>query len=117
MKSVTERQTNTLGLMLESLYCEVGGTDAYVRKWCVVVGRGSSVGIATRLRPGRSEDRIPVKARLSRPALGLLYLGTKSFTVVKRMGRVLDHPSHIASRLKKEQSYVATPGRYVQGPF
>ena len=36
-------------------------------------------------------------------------VGTGSFTGVKRPGRDVDHPIHLASRLKKEQSYTSTP--------
>jgi hypothetical protein len=35
-------------------------------------------------------------------------MGTGSFLGVKRPGRGVDHPSHPASRLKKEYSYTST---------
>ena len=74
-------------------------------------GPGSSVGIATELRAGRSGDRIPVVGRdfphLSRPALEPtqppiqwilgLFPGGK-----ERPGRGVDHLPHLAPRLKKE---------------
>jgi len=61
------------------------------------------------LRAGRSGDRIPVGARLSAPvqtgpgAHPTYYtMGTWSFPGVKLLGRGVDHPPHIAPRLKKE---------------
>jgi len=35
--------------------------------------------------------------------------GTGSFPGVKRPGRGVDHPPHLAPRLKKEYSYISTP--------
>jgi len=68
-------------------------------------GWDSSVGIAA----GRSEDRIPVgdeifhKVQTGRgvnPASCIMSTG--SFPGGKRPGRGVDHPSHLAPRLKKE---------------
>ena len=74
------------------------------------VGQDSSVGTATALRTGQSGDRIPVGgARFSasvqtgpgsNPAS--CAMGTGSFPGVKRPGRGVDHPPHLAPRLKEE---------------
>jgi hypothetical protein len=64
---------------------------------------------ASTLRAGRSGSRIPVEARFSahvqtgpgaHPAS--YTMGTGSFVRVKRPGRGVDHPPHLAPRLKKE---------------
>ena len=36
-------------------------------------------------------------------------MGTESFPGVKRPGRDVDHPLHLALRLRKKQSYTFTP--------
>ena len=61
------------------------------------------------LLAGRSGDRIPVRARLSAAvqtdpgADPTSYtVGTESFPGVKWPGRGVDHPPHLAQRLKKE---------------
>jgi hypothetical protein len=36
-------------------------------------------------------------------------MGTESFPGVKRPGRGVDHPPHLATRLRKEYSYTSTP--------
>ena len=36
-------------------------------------------------------------------------MGTGSFPGVKRPGRGIDHPHHLAPRLKKEYSYTSSP--------
>jgi hypothetical protein len=61
------------------------------------------------LRAGRSGDRIPVEARFSAPiqtgpgAHPASYtMGTGSFLGVKRLGRGVDHPHHLAPRLMQE---------------
>jgi hypothetical protein len=83
---------------------------------CNISSRDSSVGIATRYGLGRSGDRIPVGARFSatvqtgsetHPASDTV--GTGSFPGLKRPERGAEHPSHLAPRLKKEQSYISTP--------
>jgi hypothetical protein len=38
-------------------------------------------------------------------------MGTGSFPAVKRPGRGLNHPPHLAPRLKKEYSYTSSPLR------
>ena len=59
------------------------------------------------LRAGQSGDRIPVGARFSAivftgtEAYPVSYtMGTESFLGVKRPGRGVDHPTHLALRLK-----------------
>ena len=40
----------------------------------------------------------------------MLYkMGTRCFAVLNRPGRGVDHPPHLAPRVKKEQSYTSTP--------
>ena len=43
------------------------------------------------------------------PLIDYFTMGTGSSLGVKRPGRVVDHPAHLAPRLKKEQSYTSTP--------
>jgi hypothetical protein len=70
---------------------------------------GSSVGIATELRAGRSGNRIPVGARFfahvqtgpeAHPAS--YTMGTGSFPGVKRPGRGANHPPPSGAEVKKE---------------
>jgi hypothetical protein len=76
---------------------------------CLLVGRGSSVGIATRLRAGRSGDRIPVGVRFSAPVQtgpgahpASYTMGTGSlFPGVKRPGCVVDHLPSSSARVKE----------------
>jgi hypothetical protein len=74
------------------------------------VGRDNVVGIATRygLDGARIESRwgrdFP---HLSGPAS--YTMGTGSFSGVKRPGRGVDDPPHLAPRLKKEYSYTSSP--------
>ena len=42
---------------------------------------------------------------------------TRSFLGVKRPGRGIDHPPHLAPRLKKESSYTSTPPLGLYGLF
>ena len=58
---------------------------------------------------GRSGDRFPVEARFSAPVQtgsgahpASYTMGTVSLPGVKRPGRGLDHPPHLAPKLKKE---------------
>ena len=44
-------------------------------------------------------------------------MGTGSFLGVKRPGRGVDHPPHLAPRLKEEQSYISAPPLSVRGLF
>ena len=61
------------------------------------------------LRAGRSGDRMPVEARFSafvqavpRAHLATYTMGTGSSPGIKRPGRGVDHPPHLALKLKKE---------------
>ena len=42
-------------------------------------------------------------------------MGTGSFQGVKRPGRGIDHPPHLAPRLKKQQSYTSAPPLGLRG--
>jgi len=44
-------------------------------------------------------------------------MGTESFPGVKRPGRDVDHPPHLAPRLKKEYNYTSTPPLGFRGLF
>jgi hypothetical protein len=72
----------------------------------IMVGRGSSVSLATRYRL-RSEDRIGARfsalvqtGPVAHPAS--YTMGTKAFPAVKRPGRGVYHPPPIAPMLKEE---------------
>ena len=74
------------------------------------------------LRAGRSGDRIPVGARFSAPVQtgpgahpASYIMGTGSFPGVQRADRSVDHPPHLAPRLKKECSYTSTPHLGLRG--
>jgi len=76
----------------------------YLRLHTVSEGRDSSVDTA-----GRSGDRIPVGARFSAPFQtdpgahpASCTKGTGSFQGVKQPESGVDHPPHLAPRLKKE---------------
>ena len=68
------------------------------------------VGIATRWRNIQSGDRIPVEAKFFAPVQNGPGTHQASYTTgagspprrVKRPGRGVDHPSHLAPRLNKE---------------
>jgi hypothetical protein len=44
-------------------------------------------------------------------------MGTGSFPGVKQPRRGVDHPPHLAPRLKKEQSYISSPPLGLHGLF
>ena len=62
-----------------------------------------------------SGDRIPVGAKFSAPVQtgpganqASYAVGTESFPGVKLLGLGVDHPPHLAARLKKEYSFTST---------
>jgi len=75
-----------------------------------IMGRDSSVGIATRYGldgPGIESRWGGGEIFHTRPDHPWdLYMRTGSFPGVKRD---IDHPPHLAPRLKKERSYISTP--------
>jgi len=82
----------------------------------LAVGRGSSVGIATRYSLDGPGIESQWEARFSTPVqtspgayAASRAKDTRSFPGVKRPGGGVDHPSHLAPGLKKEQSYTSTP--------
>ena len=83
--------------------------SAIISLYCITCGPGSSVGIATELRAGRSGDRIPVGARFSarpdrpwRPP-SLLYNGYRVFPGGKvRPGRDADHSPPSSAEVLEE---------------
>ena len=88
-----------------------------------IQGRDSSVGIATAygldgqaIESRWGEIFRPVQTGpLAHPAS--CTMGTGSFPGVKQTGRGVDHPPHLATRLKKEQSYTSTPPLDLRGLF
>jgi hypothetical protein len=74
------------------------------------VDRDSSVGIAA-VRGSNPGEREILRTRLHRPSshLASYKMGTGSFPAVKRRGVALTTHTHLAPRLKKEQSYTCTP--------
>jgi hypothetical protein len=86
--------------------------------------RDSSVGIATRYGLDGQGIEFRWEARFSAPVQkgqgahpASYTMGTGSFPGVKRPGRGVDHPSHLAPRLKKEKSYNCTPPLGLRGLF
>ena len=84
---------------------------------------GSSVGIATELRAGRSGDRIPVAPRFSAPVQtgpethpSSYRMGTGSFPGVKRPGRGFDHPPP-SNVVKERGGYTSAPSLGLDGLF
>jgi hypothetical protein len=81
-------------------------------------------GIATRYRLDGPGIEFPVAARFSAPVqTGLeahpasYTMGTESFLGVKRPRRGVDHPPHLAPRLKKEYICTSTPLLGIRGLF
>jgi hypothetical protein len=88
-----------------------------------ICGSGSSVGIVTELRVGRSGDRIPVGGeifRLSRPALGstqppIQWVSGLSWGKV-RPGRDANPSPPSSAEVLEELSYTFTPLWATTGP-
>ena len=89
--------------------------SSYTTSLLFRVGRESAVGVATTLRAGRSEDRIPMGARFSAPALpsgppSLCTMGTGSFPGLKRPWRGVDHPPRSSAEVKERiELYIYSP--------
>ena len=87
-------------------------------------GWNSAVGVAT----GYGLDGPEIESRWGRDfphpyilvpaALPAFYtMGSGSFQWVKRQGYGVDHPPHLAPRIKKEWSYTSTPPLGLHGFF
>ena len=86
------------------------------------MGRDSVVGITTRYGLDGPGIESQWGARFSAPvqngpgAYPASYtMGTGSFAGVKRPGRGVDHPPHLAPRLKKEYSHTSNPPLGLRG--
>jgi hypothetical protein len=93
----------------------------YIYIYISVVGRDSSVGIATRYGldgPGfesRWGTRFSAPVQTGPGAHSASYtMVTGFFPGIKRPGRGVHHP-HLAPRLKKESSYTSTPPLSLRG--
>ena len=82
---------------------------SYLRQISSVGGRDNAVGIATRYGLDGPEIESRWGARFSTPVLtgpgvhpASYAVGTGSFAGVERPGRGVDHPPHLALRLKEE---------------
>ena len=89
-----------------------------------IVGRDSSVGIASRYGLDGPGDRNPVEARFSAPVHtgpvghpASCTVGIGSFPGVKRPGVALTTHPHLAPRLRTESSYTSTPPLGLRGLF
>jgi hypothetical protein len=81
----------------------------HVARWCVYCGPGWLSQYSDLLWAGQFGGWIPVGSRFSAPVQAgpeahpaSYTVGTGSFLGVKRLGRGVDHPPHVAPRLKKE---------------
>ena len=86
------------------------------------MGRDSSVGIATRYGLDGSGIESRWEARFFAPVLtgpgahpASYTMATGSFPGVKRPGRGVFHPPHLAPKLKKAYSYTSTPPMGLRG--
>ena len=91
---------------------------------CCKKGEDISVGIATRYGldgPGIESRCGPNFSAPVQTGPGVhpasYTMGTGSFPEVKRPGRGVNHPPHLAPRLKKEYSYSSTPPSGPSWPF
>jgi hypothetical protein len=79
----------------------------YIYMYTLNKGPGYLSRNSDSLRAGRFENRIPVEERFSAhvqtgPGAAYFTMGTGSFQAVKRPGRGVDRPPHLAPRLSKE---------------
>ena len=88
------------------------------------VGRDISVGIETRYGPdgprieSRWGARFPAPVQTGHGAHPVSYtMDNGSSPGVKRPGRGVDHPPHLAPRLMKRWSYTSTPHLDLRGMF
>jgi hypothetical protein len=77
-------------------------------------GRDSSVGRASRYGLDGPAANIQTGPGTH---LASYTTGTTSFPGVKRPGRGVDHPPHLAPKLRKEYSYTSTPPLEFRGLF
>jgi hypothetical protein len=103
-----ERSKSRTSNFIEILLYQDSSVSVLLHIFSNSVGRNSSVGIATTLRAGRSEDLIPVGARFFTPVQtdpgahpASCTMGTGSFPGVKRPGRGVDHPPHSSAEVKE----------------
>jgi hypothetical protein len=99
-----------------------GDIQSMTASQVLVMGRDSSVGIATRYEqdsPGFGSREIPpppVQTSLgSHPAS--VTMGTGLFPEVNRTECGVDHPPHVKPRLKKEYNYTSTSPLGLHGLF
>ena len=99
-------------------------TDAFPYQYLVHRCRDSSVGIATRYELDGPGIESRWGAKFSAPiqtgpgAHPASYtMGTGSLPGVKRPGRGVDHPPHLAPTLKEEYSYTSAPPLGLRGLF
>ena len=92
--------------------------------YILLCGPGQRSRYSDSLRAGRSGDRIPVGATFSAPVQtdpevhpAIYTMHTGSLPGVERPGRGVDHPPHLAPRLKKKQSYTSIPPLGLCGLF
>jgi len=89
-----------------------------------IVGRDRAVGIASRYGLDGSGIESRWGTRFSAPVQtgpgtrpASYAMGTRYFPGTKRPERGVDHPPHLAPRLKKEYSYTSTPPLGLRGLF
>jgi hypothetical protein len=96
----------------------------FLQNMFTFAGRNSSVRIATRHRVDGLGGRIPVEAIFSAPIqtgprahTASYTMGTGPFPGLKRPGRGVDNPPHLATMLKKLETYTSTPAVGLRGLF
>ena len=96
----------------------------FLHKPMLVSEPGQRSRYSNSLWGGQFGDLILAGARISAPLqtgpeayLAFYTMGTGFFPGVKQPGRGVDHPPHLAPRLKKEHSYTSTPCLGIRGLF